>query len=153
MQATSVMKNPRQPRIPFSPQRWLDRGRQFQSVATGLDDMDAAEPNWPKYFLVTHSIELAITAFLMFAKEPNRPQPPGKKPQKHDLLGLYERAVRMGLKRDALVTADLPHLSELHKVYYARYPAVESRPVAFISQFDDMVDQLFGDIDDAIRPS
>jgi len=101
----------RAPPIPFTPQRFLARARQFRSVAAPLVDMQNAEPNWPKYFLVTHSIELAIRAFLAFEKGSNHPRPPGKEPDNHDLMGLYESAVARGLKRNALVTSDLPHLS------------------------------------------
>jgi hypothetical protein len=41
---------------------------------------------------------------------------------------------------------DLPHLSELHKLHYARYPQIEARPVALIGQFDDMTDNLLADV-------
>jgi hypothetical protein len=45
----------------------------------------------------------------------------------------------------------LPFLSELHKVYYARYPQVETKPVpARISEYDDVLDQLFTDIESAL---
>jgi len=138
--------------IPFTPQRFLARARLFRSVAIPLADMHVPEPNWPKYFLVTHSIELAIRAFLAFEKGLKRPRPPDDEPDNHDLMALYEHAVTRGLKRSALVTKDLPHLSELHKIHYARYPAYEVRPVALISQFDDMVDELLADVSAAIGP-
>jgi hypothetical protein len=142
----------RGPPIPFTPQRFLSRARLFRSVAIPLADMHVPEPNWPKYFLVTHSIELAIRAFLAFEKGLKRPRPPVKEPDDHDLMALYELAVVRGLKRNDLVMKDLPHLSELHKSHYARYPAYEAKPVALISQFDDMVDQLFSDVSAAIGP-
>jgi hypothetical protein len=41
---------------------------------------------------------------------------------------------------------DLPHLSELHKLHYARYSQIEARPVALIGQFDDMTDNLLADV-------
>jgi hypothetical protein len=45
---------------------------------------------------------------------------------------------------------DLPHLSELHKLHYARYPQIEARPVALIGQFDDMTDNLLAHVAAAI---
>jgi hypothetical protein len=71
-------------------------------------------------------------------------------PSNHDLVGWYDYAAANGLPRDPLVTADLPHLSDLHQINYARYPKGEARPVALISQFDDMVDKLFADVERAI---
>jgi hypothetical protein len=130
-------------------QRFIVRGRQFRRVAMHLVDMENAEPNWPKYFLITHAIELAIRAFNVFRAD-LRPRPTGATPRNHDLVGLYDYAVGNGLPRDPIVAADLPHLSDLHEIHYARYPNSESKPVALISQFDDMVDKLFADVEKAI---
>ena len=47
-------------------QRFLIRARQYRAQAILLADMERFEPNWPKYFLLTHAIELAINAFLVF---------------------------------------------------------------------------------------
>jgi hypothetical protein len=56
-------------------QRFLARARQFRHVAIALADMDGPEPNWPKWFLVTHAIELAIKAFIIFSEELDAPAP------------------------------------------------------------------------------
>ena len=132
---------------PLMAQRFLIRARQYRAQAILLADMEGFEPNWPKYLLVTHAIELAINAFLFFTPGI---QGGGKKPGNHDLMGLYEEAVRRGLKSNTLVLKDLPHLSELHKIHYARYPKIEAKPVPFISQVDDMVEQLFTDVRQAL---
>jgi hypothetical protein len=50
------------------------------------------------------------------------------------------------LERNACVGRELPHLSELHKIHYARYPQAAVVPVALIADFDDVVDQLFMDV-------
>jgi hypothetical protein len=123
----------------------------FRAVTRDMTaDMIGAEPNWPKIFLVGHSIELAIQAYLAYAKQLSLPRPPGPEPANHDLSALYAFAVARGLAPNSVVTNDLAHLSELHKTHYARYPAYEAKPVAMISQFDDMVDQLFDDVAAAI---
>jgi hypothetical protein len=67
------------------------------------------------------------------------------------LLELYEAAVRGGLKSNPLVLKELQFLSELHKLHYARYPQVESKPVpARISKYNKMLDHFFGDIENAL---
>ena len=74
----------------------------------------------------------------------------GKEPDGgHDLLGNYNKAVRHGLKSSALLLQKLSHLSELHKIYYARCLKIEGEPVpvpAFISNYDDIVVQLVADV-------
>ena len=94
--------------------------------------------------------ELAITAFLVFARGMGRSGTGKTKIDTHDLMSLYAKAVDHGLKQNALVLQDLPHLSELHKIHYARYPKLEVMPVALISQFDDLVEQLFSNVRDAL---
>jgi len=135
---------------PFEPQRLLARGRQFRRVAIELVDMDGPEPNWPKYFLITHAIELAIKAYIVSREGVGAPAPAVNRPANHDLVGLYDYAVLYGLNRSPLVTSDLPHISELHQVHYARYPQANVKPVAMISQYDDLADELFADVQKAI---
>ena len=66
-------------------------------------------------------------------------------------MELYEEAVRGGLKSNPLALKELPFLSELHKLHYARYPQVESKPVpARICKYNKMLDHLFGDIENAL---
>jgi len=127
-------------------QRFLARARQFKSVALPLHDMDGPEPNWPKWFMVMHAIELALKAFNISREDSAVPAPAVPEPSNHDLVGLYDYAVMYGLPRDSLVTKELPHLSDLHQSAYARYPKDEAKSVALIAQFDDMVDRLIADI-------
>jgi hypothetical protein len=128
-------------------QRLLERARQFRNAAMTLPDMDAHQPNWPKWFLVTHAIELAIKAVIV--SRDGLPLPSAPKPANHDLVGLYDYAVLYGLPRNPLITSGLPHLSELHQVHYARYPHAEAKPVVLIAQFDDLIDQLLADVSEA----
>ncbi len=44
------------------------------------------------------------------------------------------------------VAKSLPHLSELSVTSYARYPGFPVKPVAFISQYDDLIEQIFADV-------
>jgi hypothetical protein len=81
-------------------QRFLARARQFRRVAMPLPDMDSPEPNWPKWFLVTHAIELAIKAYIVSREDSNVPAPAAPKPGNHDLFALYDygRPVRVGAR-------------------------------------------------------
>lgn len=131
-------------------QRFLVRARQFRRVALPLPDMEGPEPNWPKYFLITHAIELAIKAYIISREDAGAIPPPKPQPANHDLAGLYDYAVLYGLERDPAVTKELPHLSDLHRVHYARYPQAKVTPVALIAYYDDMVDRLVDAISEAL---
>lgn len=130
----------------------LARARQYRRVAMPLVDMDGPEPNWPKWFLVTHAMELAIKAYIVWREDANVPAPAAPKPPNHDLVALYDYAVLYGLTRNPQITSDLPHLSDLHQTHYARYPTAAVKPVALIAQYDDAVDKLFDDVSKAIGP-
>ena len=114
-----------------------------------MPDIENGEPFWPKYFLVTHAIELALKAFSRWrdAIEGQGHQEPAN----HDLVGWYDDAVQRGLQRDNNMANELKHLSELHEIHYARYPQDAARPVALISQYDDVVDQIIADVSKAIE--
>jgi HEPN domain-containing protein len=125
-------------------QEYLSRARQYRNQASDhLVDIVNSQPNWPKHFLMTHAIELAIKSYIVFAT--------GLELRSHNLTALYEQAMRHGLKPNALVSNKLPHLNALHMVHYPRYPNPEVQPVpAYISGYDDMLDQLFADISNAL---
>ena len=127
---------------------YLTRARQYRAQANKLADMEGNQPNWPKHFLMTHAMELAIDAYLIFEAGLSD----GKEPSGHDLLRNYNKAVQRGLKSSALVLEKLPHLSGLHKKHYARYPKIEAKPFpVFISDYDDMVVQLFADVGHTLK--
>ena len=57
---------------------------------------------------MTHAIELAINAYLVLEKGLGRTRSGGKKRDNHDLMALYEEAIRRGLKSNPLVLKELP---------------------------------------------
>jgi hypothetical protein len=79
------------------------------------------------------------------------PKPFSPEPGNHDLNALYDYATAYGLIRRQEILNDLPHISELHVIHYARYPQVPVRPVALISQYDDLADQILNDVADGLR--
>jgi hypothetical protein len=140
---------------PFPPQRstfpaydLIARARLFRRVAISLPDVEAPEPNWPKYFLLGHAIELALKAVPEhFRQSPTYAVPPGATvPANHDLLGQYEFAKLHGLQADPIINRDLPSLSELHKTHFARYPQT-LRPVLLPSAYDDLTDKVIEQVE------
>jgi HEPN domain-containing protein len=122
---------------------YLTRARRYREQAIDLEDIVNTQPNWPKHLLMTHAVELAIKAYIVFAT--------GRELRSHNLSDLYKRALQQGLKSSTLVSKELPRLNALHMVHYARYPNPEAQPVpAYISGYDDMVDQLFTDVREAL---
>jgi hypothetical protein len=125
-------------------QEYLGRARRYRDQATELVDTVNNQPNWPKHFLMTHAIELAIKSYIVFAT--------GLELRSHDLVSLYERAMQNGLTPNALVSKQLPELNAQHMVHYTRYPNPEVQPVpVYISTYDDMLDQLFAAVAGALR--
>jgi hypothetical protein len=45
--------------------RYLDRARQFRRAAMMHSDVENGQPFWPKWFLITHALELAINAYIV----------------------------------------------------------------------------------------
>jgi HEPN domain-containing protein len=122
---------------------YLNRALRYRDQAIELVDTVNTQPNWPKHFLMTHAIELAIKAYIVFAAAIEL--------RSHDLSALYGRAPRHGLRPNTVVLNGLPHLNPVHMVHYTRYPNPEVQPVpAYISSYDDMVDQLFTDVREAL---
>ncbi|WGD52383.1 hypothetical protein QA641_00030 [Bradyrhizobium sp. CB1650] len=139
------------PSLPFQSQELLARARQYRAVAMALVDIDNGRPNWPKYTLLFHAIELALKAAIVSYGERSVPKPSCPQPGNHDLSALYDYATAYGLIRRREIVDDLPHISELHVIHYARYPQVPVRPVALISQYDDLADMILNDVSDALR--
>lgn len=113
--------------------------------------IDNGRPNWPKYSLLFHAIELALKAAIVSFGERGVSEPTAPQPRNHDLAALYDFAVAYGLIRRQNIRNDLPHISDLHVIHYARYPQVPLRPVALISQYDDLANQILQDVADALR--
>ncbi|WP_315800191.1 hypothetical protein [Bradyrhizobium sp. SZCCHNS3002] len=137
-------------RLPMQSQELLARARQYRGAALPMVDIINGRPNWPKYTLLFHAIELALKAAIIFYGELGKEKPSGSEPGNHDLNALYAYAVAYGLKPRQQILDELPHISELHIVHYARYPQVPVRPVALISQYDDLADLIMSDVTDLL---
>jgi hypothetical protein len=138
------------PLLPLQSQELLARARQYRDAALPMVDIVNGHPNWPKYTLVFHAVELALKAAIVSFGERRIEKPAGPEPGNHDLNALYRYAVEYGLAERSEIVDQLTHISELHVIHYARYPQVPVRPVALISQYDDLVDEILTEVGRAI---
>lgn len=103
---------------------------------------------WPRHFLLTHMIELALKAFLgargiddevltiCFG---------------HDLGALLDEAQERGLSLDSAVLADLQDLHETHAGLWGRYPYYEDRVVCVIDHFEKSAGALLATVRQSLR--
>src|SRR5712664_549195 len=103
------------PRLPMHSQELLARARQYRDAAMPMVDIVNARPNWPKYTLLMHAIELALKAAIVSYGERGKEKPQGPEPRNHD-LNAYAYAVAYGLKPRQEIVDQLPHISELHVI-------------------------------------
>jgi hypothetical protein len=128
---------------------WHARARQFRDQAIGMPDIVNGQPNWPRYFLLSHAAELAIRAVLVNAKTTTG-KTVGQASGPHDLSGLYAHARQNGLKSNPQILSELQYLSDIHENHVARYPKAPGQ-VWVASEFDDAVDALLTDTWQHIR--
>lgn len=140
------------PELPLHPQELFSRATQFRDAATHMVDMINGRPNWPKWALVVQAIELVLKAAIVLFGERGVQQPQGRQPSNRDLSALYDYAARYGMISRSDIVKDLPHLSELSATHYARYPQVPVKAVALISQYNDLIEQIFADVRAVLFP-
>jgi hypothetical protein len=129
--------------------QYMHRARMFRAAAMRLVDYSNAEPNWPKYALVTHAIELALKAFALHCVE--KGASPAEEPKQHDLVGWYLLAVKYGLPDDPDIEENIGLLNQLHLTHYTRYPQNKVAPnVDAIA--DSTVDHLIFTFTQVINP-
>jgi hypothetical protein len=141
-----------EPQLPLHQLELFSRATQFRDAATLMANMINGRPNWPKWALVVQTIELVLKAAIVSFGERGVQQPVGPVPANHDLSALYDYATKYGMISRPDIVKDLPHLSELSATHYARYPQVPVKPVALISQYDDLIDQIFADVRAVLFP-
>ncbi|MFY9955234.1 hypothetical protein [Bradyrhizobium sp.] len=130
---------------------YIARAELFRRSAINMVDMTGAQLNWPKYFLLGHTVELALKAVTISFEERTGRMPVDPMPANHDLLGYYRAAVQAGMRQLPFdVEGILQGLAELHKDQYARYPK-ERRPMMTATYFDDTTDQILLAASDMVR--
>jgi HEPN domain-containing protein len=96
-------------------------------------------PNWPRYFLACHAVELALKSFLL----QRGLSEDEKETFGHDLVSLLDKAITSGLKVTDQIVADISALNVVHSGFWHRYPRTIGHPVQLIHQYDPTIDSLF----------
>jgi hypothetical protein len=106
----------------FLPFEYLSFANQFHSAFHEL----AVRPppfSWPRYFLLCHSIELALKAFLLHRGATLEELKAFD--LRHNLKQLVTLAVEKGLHLKSETQAAISALTDAHSEYWPRYPKAE----------------------------
>ena len=97
-------------------------------------------PSWPRYFMMCHSAELALKAFLAWHGKSIAELKKNK--FGHDLNNLCEEAANCGLIIEPTALREIKLLHEAHKKMWPRYPKEDANHVFVIEQFEASVSSL-----------
>jgi HEPN domain len=131
----------------FLPIAWLfERAVEFEKAYHAVPETSLF--SWPRYFLLCHSIELALKAFLaLHGKSDDDLIKIG-----HDLKKLLKHAKKFGLQLEPDTQDAIKLLARAHYEHWARYPKEEVTQVVAIQQFENNVDELLHQVRVAIFP-
>ena len=130
----------------------------YPSVLRPLDHLNMAEdflvsythahkgrsPDWPRFFLACHAVELVLKAFLL--QRGLIESDLSKRNIRHNIALLYAKAEKMGLNIDVSVKEDILCLHDAHKCFWHRYPRMIGTGVFTIDQFGLSIEKLFSEI-------
>lgn len=101
-----------------------------------------APPDWPRYFMLCHAIELALKAYLALRGVSDAELK--SRAFRHDFENCLTGAIARGLPLGPLAAAEIERLKTAHLEYWARYPRREAgQPVYTIEQFEVYAQELF----------
>lgn len=119
---------------------YLNMASDFRQAYRDLGLPDRQPLNWPRYFLATHAMELALKSYLLrhdVAQDPLK-----GRHIRHDLEALLKKAEKRGLKLETQTRRSIELLSKLHKQFRSRYSIPSGEPVITIEQCDSDLDKL-----------
>jgi hypothetical protein len=110
-------------------------------------------PDWPRYFLLSHSIELALKAFLAIHGKTSKDL---RKEFGHNLNKLLKEATKCGLVIGADARKDIARLEKIHNNHWARYPTDDnekhySKPNIAIEEFERTAWELMDQVHSHLR--
>ena len=101
--------------------------------------------SWPRYFLLCHTIELALKAYL--AKLGATPEQLRQLERRHNLARLVTEAVEKGLHLTPETQEGIRALAEAHAKFWHRYPRDDGKIKVFvIEQFIRAVHELINTV-------
>ena len=98
-------------------------------------------PYWPRYFLLCHSVELILKAYI--AARCSLTSDELKRDFGHNLEKLLDKAIAEKLPISASAAGEIKLLNEAHTKYWPRYPREEAKEVFVIGQFEAPIEELF----------
>jgi hypothetical protein len=106
--------------------------------------------SWPRYFLLCHSIELALKAYL--AKLGATPKQLRQLDRRHNLNKLVTEAVEKGLHQTPETQKGIKALTEAHAKFWHRYPRDDGKVEVFvIEQFIPAAHELLNAVSVEVR--
>ena len=124
---------------------FFDRAVEFRDAYRALPKTDPP-PDWPRYFLFCHAIELVLKAYLA---QYGVPPITLERNFGHDLTLLLNAAIDLGLRPSNPETRTyVQALTEAHKKHWPRYPPATAA-VFIVEQFEPVADDLFS----LVRPA
>jgi len=105
-----------------------------------------APPDWPRYSMACHAIELALKGYLLLHGVPEKTLM--SKAFRHSLSGLLIEAETCGLRIGTQAADVINLLSKVHEDYRPRYPRLSGEEVLTIDQCQPYIDELLK----AVRP-
>jgi HEPN domain-containing protein len=130
----------------------VDRAMEF-TVAYGVlkgPHRPQGPPDWPRYFLLSQSIELALKAFLAARGKSSVEL---RKEFGHDLKKLLKEAINCGLVIGPDVRKDIALLEKAHNHHWARYPKEDSSRIVAIEEFEETAFELLAQVRKTIYPA
>ena len=129
----------------------IDRAVEF-NVAYHILSRAATKrpPDWPRCFLLSHSIELTLKAFLA-ARGKTSVQL--REEFGHDLKKLLKEATKRGLVIGSDARDDIALLKKAHNHHWARYPKEDGFPVVVIEEFEKTASELLEQVRKTLYPA
>jgi hypothetical protein len=132
---------------PLRPIEYLEYAEQFFNAFGRLPQ--GLPPSWPRYFLLCHSIELALKAYLAA----HGATPSQLKGFGHKLKKLLKKATKKGLSLSAQAKDQIRLLDKVHANFWHRYPPDRGsiKDLPLIDHFVPAVRELHQAVGVAVR--
>jgi hypothetical protein len=128
---------------------YLDHAIQFHDAFHELRERHPTA-SWPRYFLLCHSVELALKAFLL--QRGATPERVREIELRHNFKNLLAEAVQKGLVLTPETQTAISTLAEAHSQYWHRYPKDEGLKEFFtIEQFAPTAHELLNAVSLEVR--
>jgi hypothetical protein len=140
-------KSSREPYRPLRPIEHFEYAEQFFNAFGRLPQ--GLPPSWPRYFLLCHSIELALKAYLAA----DGTSPSQLKGFRHNLKKLLKKATKKGLRLSVSAKEQIRLLDKVHANFWHRYPPDHGsiKDLPLIDYFVPAVRELLQAVGAAVR--